>query len=135
MQARMTMPPRTDRFVFPDENAVRRKKVETNPLCSTLHEAPPATHEPSAPPQPLLLPPPPAPEAPAAPLLALPAPPSAGAADVSLPAEVSGEPQPSQADPARRLDFARYLYRRGVFNEGFTSEALPAQYRDRTPQD
>ena len=132
MQARMTSPSKADRFAFPDDSALKRQKIETNPLCSTLHEDLPAPPEPPPPPQPLLLPPAALPEAASAPLLALPTPPAASAADT---AEPSGEPRPFQADPERRLGFARYLYRRGVFNEGFTREALPAQYRDRLPQE
>ncbi len=136
MHARMTSPAKANRFTFPDDSAMRRQKAETNPRCSTLHEDAPAAPEPPAPPQPLLLPPPPAPDSPAsASLLALPAPPSAGASDSSQFPEPAGEPQPLRADPERRLAFARYLFKRGVFNEGFTPDALPAQYRDRAPEE
>lgn len=130
MRARMTSPAQADRFAFPDDSAVKRQKVETNPLCSTLHEDLPATPEPLPPPLPM--PPAAAPEAASVPLLALPTPPAAGAADA---AEPPGEPLPFQADPERRLAFVRYLFRRGVFNEGFSRESLPAQYRERTPQE
>jgi hypothetical protein len=135
MQAHMASPSKVDRFALPDTDAVRRQKVETNPPCSTLHEDPPAPPELTAPPEPLLLSPPPPPEASRAPLMALPTPPAAGAADASASVEPSAQPQPLQADPERRLAFARYLFRRGVFNEGFTGESLPAQYRDRRPQE
>jgi len=132
MQARVTSPSKADRFAFPDDSALKRQKIETNPLCSTLHEDVPATQAPPPPPQPLLMPPASASEAASAPLLALPPPPAASAAEA---AEPSDEPPPFQADPERRLGFARYLYRRGVFNEGFTRDSLPAQYRDRTSQE
>jgi hypothetical protein len=132
MRARVTSSSTANRFMFPDEEAVRRQKAETNPRCSTLPEDAPATLEPPTTSQPLLLPAPSAPEASTAPLLALPAPSTPGAADASPP-EVSGGI--IQADPESRLAFARYLFRRGVFNEGFTGESVPAQYRDRASQD
>jgi hypothetical protein len=131
MRARVTSPAQAERFALSDDSAVQRQKAETNPLCSTLSKDAPATPEPPPPPQPLLLPPPPAPEVSSAPLLALPPPPSVGPADASPPSERSGgSPQPVQVDPQRRLAFARYLFRQGVLNEGFTRDGLPAQYRD-----
>ncbi len=135
-RARMTSPSQANRFPFSEDHAVRRQKVETNPLCSTLHadmprEDVPAPHEPPTLPQPRLLP---APEAASAPMLALPSPPAAGASDAASAAAPAGAAQPPCVDPERRLAFARYLFRRGVFNEGFTSDSLPAQYRDQTPE-
>ena len=131
MRARVTSPSTANRFMFPDEEVVRRQKAETNPRCSTLPEDAPTTLEPPTTSQPLLLPAPSAPEASTAPMLALPAPPAPGAIDAAP--ETSGET--IQADPASRLAFARYLFRRGVFNEGFTGESVPAQYRDQASQD
>jgi hypothetical protein len=37
-------------------------------------------------------------------------------------------------DPERRLAFGRFLVRRGVFNEGFSDNAVPAQYQSRAPE-
>ncbi len=132
-QARVTSPPQANRFMVSDEHDLRRQKAETNPLCSTLHEDAPADQEPSTPAQPLLLPAPP--ETPSAPLLALPSPPALEASDTFPPTEPTGESQPFQADPERRLAFARYLFRRGTFNEGFANEAMPAQYREQAAQE
>lgn len=135
MRARVTSPTQANRLMFPDEHTVKRQKAETTPLCSTLPEDPPAMREPPTTEKPLLLPAPPAPEASSAPLMVLP--PSAnGAADAAPPAEPPGDsPQPVQADPESHLAFARYLFRRGIFNEGFTRESLPAQYQRQAPQD
>jgi hypothetical protein len=135
MRERVTLPPKANRFGVPDDHDIKRQKAETNPLCSTLHEDLPADHEPLTPQQPLLLPAPLAPDSASAPLMALPALPATGAGDAASPSEPTDEPQLFQADPERRLAFARYLFRRGVFNEGFSSRAVPAQYRDQVPQD
>lgn len=135
MRERVTSPPKANRFAVSDDHHIRPQKAETNAPCSTLHEDLPADHEPPTPPQPLLLPAPPASEPASAPLMALPALPAMGASDASSPSESSGEPQLFQADPERRLAFARYLFRRGVFNEGFASGIVPAQYRGQAPQD
>ena len=132
---RVTAPPRPNRFALPEDHDIRRQKAETNSLCSTLHEDVPADREPPMPPQPLLLPAPPTPEPASAPLMALPTLPAIRATDASPPPEPTSEPPPFQADPERRLAFARYLFRRGVFNEGFSSQIVPAQYRNRAPQD
>jgi hypothetical protein len=135
MRAHMPSPSKANRLIFPDTDALERQKAESNPLCSTLHEEMPPTYEPPTPPQPHLMPPPPAPETASAALLALPTPPTREASDASPLAEPSDEPQLVQVDPQRRLEFARYLYRSGVFNEGFPSNALPAQYRHHTTQE
>ena len=130
--ARVTSPTQADHVTLPENRAARRQKVDTNPICSTLPQDEAAAHEP--PPQPLLLPAPRPPEASAFPLMALPPPPAPGAADAAPSAEMAAEsPQPPRVDPERRLVFARYLFKRGVFNEGFTRETLPAQYWDQTP--
>ena len=131
IQARVTFPRSADRFAVSDPNRTRRQKADTNPLCSTLNEDAPPRHDALPPAQ---SPPLPAAESvpPAAPLL-LPAP--AGSAQASAPAPEEAEQVVAiQVDPERRLAFARYLVRRGVFNEGFSRERLPAQYR-RTQQD
>ena len=135
MAARVTSPPKANRFMVPDDHDLRRQQNEANPLCSTLHEDLPADHAPPTTPQPLLLPAPPAPETSSAPLLALPASPSMGPSEATATSEQAGEPQPFYADPERRLAFVRYLFRKGVFNEGFTDRGLPAQYRDQASQD
>ncbi|HEY7355200.1 MAG TPA: hypothetical protein VH590_02005 [Ktedonobacterales bacterium] len=128
--ARVTSPAQANHVTLPENRAARRQKAETNPLCSTLSQDEPAAHEP---PPPLLLPAPRPPEASSFPLMALP-PPAMGAADAAPSAEVAAEsPQPPRVDPERRLAFARYLFKRGVFNEGFTRETLPAQYWEQTP--
>ncbi len=129
-RARLTTPSPADRFAFPDAPGVKRQKAETNPLCSTLHEDSPADDEPAPPSQPRLKSIPPAPEAPSTALVALPTPPAMDASDAKLPKQTS-EAKPCHADPERRLAFARFLVRRGVFNEGFARESLPAQYQDR----
>ncbi len=127
-RTRVTSPSPTNRFMFSDD-AVRRQKAETNPLCSTLPEESSVPHEPSPAAPPPLLPAPATPE----PTLALP-PPARGAAEAVA---TAAEPADGsiQADAEIRLVFARFLYRRGVFNEGFTSESLPAQYQDRSAQE
>ncbi len=135
VRARVTSPSQANRFAFPDDQAIRRQKAETNPLCSTLPEEAPAPHEPPTAPQPLLLPATITPEILPAPLLALPPPPSTEASDVLASSEPSGGATPMYVDPERRLAFARYLFRRGVFNEGFTHGSVPAQYHDRAAQD
>jgi hypothetical protein len=134
IRERVTSPPKANRFTVSDDQNIRRQKAETNPLCSTLHEDLPADQEPPTPPQPLLLPAPPTPESASAPLMTVPALPTIGASDAALP-EPGDEPQLFQADPERRLAFTRYLFRRGIFNEGFSGETVPAQYRDRAGQD
>jgi hypothetical protein len=122
IQARMTSTRSADRFAVSDPKWTRRQKVDTNPLCSTLNEDAPPRHDALPPAQ---LPPSPAadPETPPAP--------------ASSTQDSSGEAAQAsaiQVDPERRLAFARYLVRRGTFNEGFSREKLPAQYR-RTQQD
>jgi hypothetical protein len=132
-RARITSPAQANHFTLPDDQTTRRQKAEANPLCSTLSQEEPAAREP--PPQPLLLPAPLPPETSAFPLMALPPPPAMGTADDSPAAAPADEhPQPPHVDPERRLAFARYLFKRGVFNEGFTRETLPAQYWDQTPE-
>lgn len=130
MQARMTSPRSADRFAVSDPNRTRRQKADTSPPCSTLNEDAPARHDalpPAQPPSPVES------ESPPAPLLALPAP--AGSTQASAPvAEEADQVSAIQVDPERRLAFARYLVKRGTFNEGFAREKLPAQYR-RTQQD
>lgn len=128
VRARVTSPSPTNRFMFSDD-AVRRQKAETNPLCSTLPEELAATHEPPTAAAPPLLPAPVTPE----PTLALP-PPAQGAAEAVASAAAPADGS-MQADAESRLAFARFLFRRGVFNEGFTSESLPAQYQDRSFQE
>lgn len=131
MQARMTSPRSADRFAVSDPNRTRRQKADTNPLCSTLNEDAPARHDVLPPAQ---SPPLPAePDLPPSPLLALPAPAGSTQASGSVSEEVD-QVADIQVDPERRLAFARYLVRRGIFNEGFSREKLPAQYR-RTQQD
>ncbi len=129
IQARMPSPRSADRFAVSDPQWTRRQKADTNPLCSTLNEDAPPRHDalPPAPP-----PPSPAadPEPPSAPAGALPAPASSTQASSGEAAQAAA----IQVDPERRLAFARYLVRRGIFNEGFSREKLPAQYR-RTQQD
>jgi hypothetical protein len=130
-QARMTSPRGVDQFAVSDPNRTRRQKAETTPLCSTLNEEAPPRHDAVPPAQP-----PPLPadiEPPPAPLLALPAP-AASAQNPVPAAEETDQPAAIQVDPERRLAFARYLVKRGIFNEGFSRERLPAQYR-RTQQD
>jgi hypothetical protein len=129
IQARVTSTRGADRFAVSDPKWTRRPKADTNPLCSTLNEDAPPRRDTLPPTQP-----PPLPaadsEPPSAPLLALPAP-------ASSPQDSPGEAAQAvaiQVDPERRLAFARYLVRRGTFNEGFSREKLPAQYR-RTQQD
>jgi hypothetical protein len=129
-RARVTSPRSTRRFAVPDSNQIRRQQADTNPLCSTLHEdMPPATPESATKP---LLPAPLPPEwTPAFPAL----PPALSSVPASASASHEAAEAPVvQVDPERRLAFARYLVKRGVFNEGFASERLPAQYR-RTQQD
>ncbi len=132
--ARMTAPRSARRFAVSDPDQIRRQQAETNPLCSTLHEdMPPATREPTTTGEPLLLPTPIEPER----TSSLPALPPASLSSAPASANASREAAETpvvQVDPARRLAFARYLVKRGVFNEGFASEKLPAQYR-RTQQD
>ena len=131
--ARDTSPAKANHFTLPDDHTTRRQKVETNPICSTLSQDEPAVHEP--PPAQPLLPAPTPPETSAFPLMALPTPPATGMADASpSAAPVDEHPQPPHVDPERRLAFARYLFKRGVFNEGFSRESLPAQYWDQTPE-
>ncbi len=127
-RARVTSPSQTNRFMFSDD-VVRRQKAETNPLCSTLPEEPSASPAPPTAAPPPLLPAPATLETP----LALP-PPAKGAAEAGAPAAEASDGS-VQADSESRLAFARYLYRRGVFNEGFTRDSLPAQYRDGSPQE
>ena len=126
--ARMTSPRSADRFAVSDPQWTRRQKADTNPLCSTLNEDAPSRHDALSPAQP-----PPVPaadsEPPSAPLL-LPAP----ASSTQASPEEATQASAIQVDPERRLAFARYLVRRGTFNEGFSRERLPAQYR-RTQQD
>lgn len=111
-----------DQTLFPNHNATRRKKSETTPLCSTVSDDLPPSRL-ASPPQPAAPPTPPLPLVPgAAPAQAVPPAP---------PADADATEQVVQADAQRRLVFARYLVRRGTFNEGFSSDALPAQYRDR----
>lgn len=128
MRARMTFPRGVDRFAVPEVDRTRRQKADTSPLCSTLHED-------ALPPEPPLLTDPPlSPAAPVpdpAPALSPAFPPASvpkGSAAASA-AEGVNEPSTVEVDPARRLSFVRYLVRRGVFNEGFASDSLPAQYR------
>jgi len=131
MQARLTSPRSADRFAVSDPNRTRRQKADTTPLCSTLNEDAPPRHNdlPPAQPQPF----PAESELPPAPLLALPAP-SGGAEALPAFSEEADQPAAIQVDPERRLAFARYLVGRGIFNEGFSQEKLPAQYR-RTQQE
>lgn len=125
VQARATFPRSADRFAVSDPNRTRRQKADTNPLCSTLNEDAPPRHDALPPAQ---SPPPPAESAPPPAPLLLPAP--AGSTQASVPApEETDQAGAIQVDPERRLAFARYLVRRGVFNEGFSHERLPAQYR------
>jgi hypothetical protein len=128
MRARVISPSPAQRSTPPDDHALQPQKTETKPLCSTLPEDAPTTLEATTPAQPLLLPAPAAPEAPSTALLAL------EAADTPPSDRSDANPQPTQVDPQRRLAFARYLFRRGIFNEGFPREALPAQYRQRAPE-
>ena len=131
-RARATSPVKADHFTLSDDQATRRQKAETNPICSTLPQDEPAAHEP--PPQPLLLPAPLPSEKTLFPLMALP-PSAPGAADAAPSSGLADEDiPPLRADPERRLAFARYLFKRGVFNEGFSRESLPAQYWDQTPE-
>ena len=129
--ARVTSPRSADRFAASDPNRTRRQKVDTNPVCSTLNEDAPTRRDALPPAQP---PPSPAESAlPPVPLLELPAP--SGSAQATAPApEENAQAAAIQVDPERRLAFARYLVRRGIFNEGFSREKLPAQYR-RTQQE
>jgi hypothetical protein len=126
----VTAPPRASHFTVSDDQNIRRQKAETNPLCSTLHDDVPADH---APPTPPLLPATDPPESSSAPLMAVPALPTMGTSDAAQP-EPGDEARLFQADPERRLAFARFLFRRGVFNEGFPGETVPAQYRDQAGQ-
>ena len=128
-QAQFIAPRNVDRFAMPDLDRTRRQPIETNPLCSTLPEDAPTTQKPSLSAEP----PSPGPSVSEFPAAALPVLPSA-----PTPTSASGAAPPSgteenaaalQVDPERRLAFARFLVRRGVFNEGFARESLPAQYR------
>jgi len=131
MQVRMTQPSQAGRFAFPDSKTIRRRKAKNTAPCPTLSEGPPAAHDPPAPSLPraipLFLPS----GTPAGPLLALPA----SSADATPVSEQGDEPRPFQADPARRLAFARFLVQRGTLNEGFPRDALPAYYRDRASRE
>ncbi len=106
---------------FSDPNVTRWQNTETARRYPTWPEAPasPRLKTPTPTPEP-----PPAQTAivPAAPPpAASPPPPLAGAA----------EPEKTPQETERRLTFARYLVRRGTFNEGFAPDALPAQYQPR----
>lgn len=117
MGARAFSPRQT---VFSDPHATRWQNTETTRRYPTWPEAPAS---------PRLKTPTPTPEPPPAQTAIVPAAPPPAASPPSPLAAAEPEKTPQEAE--RRLTFARYLVRRGTFNEGFAPESLPAQYQPR----
>jgi hypothetical protein len=106
--------------IFSDPNATRWQNSQTAPRYPTRPEAPASSR---------LKAPTPAPEPPPAHTALVPVAPTSAASPPPPRSEADDQAQQTQRETERRLIFARYLVRRGTFNEGFAPESLPAQYQ------
>ncbi|HEY7122702.1 MAG TPA: hypothetical protein VH540_02005 [Ktedonobacterales bacterium] len=106
--------------VFSDPNATRWQKPDATPRYSAWPEEAKSSRFKT--PQPTSEPPP-APKA----IVPVAQPPETS--PPPSPADIEDQAHKAQLEAERRLTFARYLVRRGTFNEGFAPETLPAQYQ------